>query len=141
MMLGIWLSSSPHEADPAAKDFQILTFISLHSSRPSPSKPTWLRLKIGGSSEMEACHIPARAATASRARLHRTTILSALGPDHTITVLFLGTHTRTSQWVTHHGIALVRSHFNFGVPMESEASELPKGLVLSRDENIHIRHR
>ena len=28
---------------------------------------------------------------------------------------------------------------NFGVPREPEASELPKGLVLSRDENIHIR--
>ncbi|RXH87477.1 hypothetical protein DVH24_034377 [Malus domestica] len=28
---------------------------------------------------------------------------------------------------------------NFGVPMEPEASELPKGLVLGRDENIHIR--
>ncbi|KAM1198560.1 hypothetical protein ACFX13_010136 [Malus domestica] len=110
MMLGIGLSSSPHEADPAAKDFQILTFISPHSSRPSPSKPTWLRLKIGGSSEVGTCHIPARAATTSRARLHRTTILSALGPDHAITVLFLGTHMRTSQWVTHHKIALVRSH-------------------------------
>ena len=28
---------------------------------------------------------------------------------------------------------------NFGVPMESEASELSKGLVLGSDENIHIR--
>ncbi|CAN6684699.1 unnamed protein product [Malus baccata var. baccata] len=28
---------------------------------------------------------------------------------------------------------------NFGVPMEPEVSELPKGLVLGRDENIHIR--
>ena len=28
---------------------------------------------------------------------------------------------------------------NFEVPMESEASELPKGLVLGRDGNIHIR--
>ncbi|CAN6711171.1 unnamed protein product [Malus baccata var. baccata] len=28
---------------------------------------------------------------------------------------------------------------NFGIPMESEASELPKGLVLGRDGNIHIR--
>ncbi|RXI07666.1 hypothetical protein DVH24_005439 [Malus domestica] len=40
---------------------------------------------------------------------HRSTILSALGPDHTLTILFLGTHTRTSQWVTHHGIALART--------------------------------
>ncbi|KAM1329370.1 hypothetical protein ACFX2F_013549 [Malus domestica] len=29
---------------------------------------------------------------------------------------------------------------NFGVSMELEASELLKGLVLGRDENIHIRH-
>ncbi|RXH89079.1 hypothetical protein DVH24_006057 [Malus domestica] len=28
---------------------------------------------------------------------------------------------------------------NFGVPMEPEASELPKGLVLGKDGNIHIR--
>ncbi|RXI09433.1 hypothetical protein DVH24_034050 [Malus domestica] len=28
---------------------------------------------------------------------------------------------------------------NFGVPMEPEASELPKGLVLGRDGNIHIK--
>ncbi|CAN6559427.1 unnamed protein product [Malus baccata var. baccata] len=28
---------------------------------------------------------------------------------------------------------------NFGVPMEPKASELPKGLVLGRDGNIHIR--
>ncbi|KAM1319661.1 hypothetical protein ACFX2H_004635 [Malus domestica] len=66
-------------------------------------------------------------------------ILSALGPDYALTVLFLGTQTRTSQWVTHHGIALAHYLFNFGVPMESETSELPKGLVLGRDENIHIR--
>ncbi|RXI01350.1 hypothetical protein DVH24_001584 [Malus domestica] len=28
---------------------------------------------------------------------------------------------------------------NFGVPMESKTSKLPKGLVLGKDENIHIR--
>ncbi|RXH76276.1 hypothetical protein DVH24_019164 [Malus domestica] len=71
----------------------------------------------------------------------RTTILSALGPDHVLTVLFLGIHTRTSQWVTHHGIALVRTQLNFGVPMEPEAIKLSKCLVLGRDENIHIRLR
>ena len=38
--------------------------------------------------------------TTFRARLCRSTILSALGPGHALTVLFLGTHTRTSQWVT-----------------------------------------
>ncbi|RXH90657.1 hypothetical protein DVH24_035421 [Malus domestica] len=30
---------------------------------------------------------------------------------------------------------------NFGVPMEHEANELPKGLMLGRDGNIHIRLR
>ncbi|RXI03037.1 hypothetical protein DVH24_003115 [Malus domestica] len=62
-----------------------------------------------------------------------------LGPDHSLTVLFLGTHTRTSWWVTHHGIALARYSLNFEVPMEPKTSELPKCLVLGRDENIHIR--
>ena len=70
---------------------------------------------------------------------HRSTILSTLGPDYALTVLFLGTHTRTSQWVTHHGSALARYSLNFGVHMEPEASELPKGLTLGRDKNIHIR--
>ena len=46
----------------------------------------------------------------SQTRLRRSTILSALGTDHTLTVLFLGTHTsRTSQWVTHPGNALTHS--------------------------------
>ena len=66
-------------------------------------------------------------------------ILSALGPNHALTVLFLGTHIRTSQWVIHPGNALARYSLNFRVPIEPEASALPKGLVLSRDENIHIR--
>ncbi|RXH88547.1 hypothetical protein DVH24_000146, partial [Malus domestica] len=70
---------------------------------------------------------------------HHSTILSSLGPDYALTVLFLETHTRTSQWVTHHGIALARYSLNFGVPMEPKDSELPKGLMLGRDENIHIR--
>ncbi|CAN6677751.1 unnamed protein product [Malus baccata var. baccata] len=161
-------------------------------------------------------------------RLHHSTILSALGPDQALTILFLGTHTRTSQWVTHPGIALAQTRLtskfrwnpkweytykaysihspgqcgmlqstpfrgptsssthirlgigfdtklshpglgphhipgstlhshenflvghsswdcshtnllNFGVLMEPEANELPKGLVLGRDENIHIK--
>ncbi|CAN6683873.1 unnamed protein product [Malus baccata var. baccata] len=40
-------------------------------------------------------------------RFRRSMILSALGPGHALTILFLGTHTRTSQWVTHPMIALV----------------------------------
>ncbi|RXH83280.1 hypothetical protein DVH24_005533 [Malus domestica] len=78
---------------------------------------------------MVGCHIPARAPTTSQARLHRSTILSVLGPNHAIT------------WVTHLGIALVANSLNFGVPKESEGSELPKIFVLGRDENIHIRLR
>ena len=86
------------------------------------------------------CHIPARAHTISRARLCHSTILSALGPGHALTVLFLGTHaSRTFQWVTHPGNALAPYLLNFGVPMEPEANELPKGLVLGRNENIHVR--
>ncbi|RXH97109.1 hypothetical protein DVH24_035777 [Malus domestica] len=70
---------------------------------------------------------------------HRSMILFALDPDYALTVLFLGTHTRTSQWIIHYGSALARYSLNFGVSMEPEASELPKGLVLGRDENIHLR--
>ncbi|RXH96416.1 hypothetical protein DVH24_008920, partial [Malus domestica] len=58
---------------------------------------------------------------------YRSTILSALGPDHALT------------WVTHHRSALATFSLNFGVPTEPEASELPKDLVLGRDGNIHIR--
>ncbi|RXI03750.1 hypothetical protein DVH24_038024 [Malus domestica] len=92
----------------------------------------------------------------SRAQLRHSTILSALDPDHVLMVLFLGTHTRTSQWITNPEIALVRTCswncsranlLNFGVPMEPEVSELPKDLgpelpkdlVLGRGGNIHIR--
>ncbi|KAM1384610.1 hypothetical protein ACFX2F_036816 [Malus domestica] len=52
---------------------------------------------------------PDRGPTTSRVYIHCSTILSVLGPDHTLTVLFMGTHIRTSQWVTHHGIALART--------------------------------
>ncbi|KAM1147745.1 hypothetical protein ACFX2J_039289 [Malus domestica] len=43
-----------------------------------------------------------------KGRLRRSTILSALGPSHALTVLFLRTHMRTSQWVTHLENALAR---------------------------------
>ncbi|CAN6547267.1 unnamed protein product [Malus baccata var. baccata] len=74
----------------------------------------------------------------SRTRLHHSTILSALGPDHALTVLFLGTRTRTSRSVIYHGIALVVISLNFRVPTESKVSELPKCLVLGIYENLHI---
>ncbi|CAN6725137.1 unnamed protein product [Malus baccata var. baccata] len=70
---------------------------------------------------------------------HRSTILSALGSDHALTIFVFGNSRATSQWVTHHGSALATFSLNFEVPTESEASELPKGLVLGRDGNIHLR--
>ncbi|RXH98642.1 hypothetical protein DVH24_010967, partial [Malus domestica] len=64
-------------------------------------------------------------------RLRHSMILSALGPNHALTVLFLGTHaSRTYQWTTHPGNALASFSLNFGVPTKPEASELPKDLVL-----------
>ncbi|CAN6711239.1 unnamed protein product [Malus baccata var. baccata] len=65
-------------------------------------------------------------------------ILSALGLPIPHSFDF-GNSRATSQWVTHHGSALATFSLNFGVPTELEASELPKGLVLGRDENIHLR--
>ena len=82
---------------------------------------------------------PGPSSTTPQAQLRHSTILSSLGPYHAFTVLFLGTHMRTFQWVTHHGIALARYSLNFEVPTELEASELPKYLVLFEDGNIHIR--
>ncbi|RXH90081.1 hypothetical protein DVH24_032438 [Malus domestica] len=61
---------------------------------------------------------------------HHSTILSILG---------LPFPHATSQWVIHHGSAKATLSLNFGVPTEPEASEHPKGLVLGRDENIHLR--
>ncbi|RXI06881.1 hypothetical protein DVH24_026017 [Malus domestica] len=70
---------------------------------------------------LTTCHIPARAPTTFRARLHHSMILSDLGPDHALMEC-----SRLNS-------------LNFEVLKEPEASELPKGLVLGRDENIHIR--
>ena len=69
---------------------------------------------------------------------HRSTILSALGLPFPHGFVFRNSRA-TSQWVTHHGIALAPFSLNFGVPTEPEASELPKVLVLGKDGNIHIR--
>ncbi|RXI05181.1 hypothetical protein DVH24_006438 [Malus domestica] len=41
---------------------------------------------------MSKCHIPAQAGSLPGSLHHRSTILFALGPDHALTVLFLGTH-------------------------------------------------
>ena len=69
---------------------------------------------------------------------YRSTILSALGLPFPHGFVF-GNSRAICQWVTHDGIALASFWLNFGVPMEPEASELPKGLVLGRDGNIHLR--
>ncbi|RXI03142.1 hypothetical protein DVH24_003794 [Malus domestica] len=67
---------------------------------------------------------PSRSTTCS-------TILSVLGLPFP--------HELTSNLVTHHGGAPATFSLNFGVPTESEDSELPKGLVLDMDVNIHLR--
>ncbi|CAN6695969.1 unnamed protein product [Malus baccata var. baccata] len=69
---------------------------------------------------------------------HRSTILSALGLPFPHGFVY-GNSRATSQWVTHPGSALAPFSLNFEVPTEPEASELPKGLVLGKDENIHLR--
>ncbi|RXH84961.1 hypothetical protein DVH24_041729 [Malus domestica] len=85
------------------------------------------------------CHIPARAPTTSLTRLRRSTILSALGPGHTLTVFVFG-NSHENFPMGHLSWDCSRANsLNFGVPMEPEASELPKGLVLDRDGNIYIR--
>ncbi|RXH92682.1 hypothetical protein DVH24_033578 [Malus domestica] len=78
------------------------------------------------------CHIPTRASITSRARLNRSMILSALGPNHALTNFLVGYPSWDCSRI---------NSLNFGVPMEPEASELPKGLVLGRDENVHIKLR
>ena len=75
----------------------------------------------------------------SRARSPTVARYCPLWAYHSLTVFVFGNSRATSQWVTHHGITLAPFSLNFGVPTEPEASELPKGLVLGRDENIHIR--
>ncbi|RXI03597.1 hypothetical protein DVH24_004249 [Malus domestica] len=75
----------------------------------TPPCITWPSARLVDFSLGERCHIPTRALTTFWARLHRSTILSVLGLDHSLTVLFLGTHTRTSQWVNHHGNVLART--------------------------------
>ncbi|CAN6685774.1 unnamed protein product [Malus baccata var. baccata] len=44
------------------------------------------------------------------------TIFSALGPDHALTILSLGTHMRTFQWITHPGITLARTRLTSEFP-------------------------
>ncbi|RXI04128.1 hypothetical protein DVH24_038402 [Malus domestica] len=91
----------------------------------------------------------------SQSRLCRSKILSVLGPGHTLTVLFLGTHTRTSQWVTHPGNALVRicltSEFRWNPkPVSSQKASCYKRwactykthhiLSVDRREMLHMRN-
>ncbi|RXH78975.1 hypothetical protein DVH24_034182 [Malus domestica] len=66
----------------------------------------------------------------SQTRLHRSTILFALGPGHTL-MNFLVDHPC---WDCSRSNSL-----NFGVIMEFEASESPKCLVLYGGGHVHIR--
>ncbi|KAB2626880.1 hypothetical protein D8674_020498 [Pyrus ussuriensis x Pyrus communis] len=84
------------------------------------------------------CHIPPRAPTTSRARLHRITILFALGPDYALTILFLGTHTRTFQWVTHPRNALAQTRLTSEFPLELFASS--KFLEIDMFKEVYVRH-
>ncbi|RXH87654.1 hypothetical protein DVH24_034554 [Malus domestica] len=61
------------------------------------------------------------------------------GPGPHLHGFVSGNSQATSQWVTHHKSALATFSLNFEVPTEPEANELPKGIVLGRDENIHLR--
>ncbi|CAN6700657.1 unnamed protein product [Malus baccata var. baccata] len=76
------------------------------------------------------CHIPGPFH-------HCNTILSVLGLPFPHSFIF-GNSRATFQWVTHHGSALASFSLNFGVPTELEASELPKCLMLERNQNIII---
>ncbi|RXH91051.1 hypothetical protein DVH24_020074 [Malus domestica] len=87
------------------------------------------RRERGWSNKGDICYVTSRPGTDhfSGPFHHYSTILSALDPDHALT------------WVTHHGSDLASFSLNFRVPTEPEASELPKGFVLGRDGNIHLR--
>ncbi|RXH98754.1 hypothetical protein DVH24_011079 [Malus domestica] len=60
------------------------------------------------------------------------------GADHFPSPLIINSRA-TSQWVTHYGSALAPFSLNFEVPTEPKASEIPKCLMLGKDENIHLR--
>ncbi|RXH70448.1 hypothetical protein DVH24_007704, partial [Malus domestica] len=53
-------------------------------------------------------------------------------PYHALMVLFLGTHTRTSQWVTHHGNALARTRLTL------EFLQNPKPVSSQKAYMIHF---
>ena len=61
---------------------------------------------------------------------------------HSLTILFLGTHTRTSQWVTHprNVLAQTRLTSEFQWNPKPMSSHFPKGLVLYGSGHVHIRH-
>ncbi|CAN6566896.1 unnamed protein product [Malus baccata var. baccata] len=81
---------------------------------------------------------PGPGRTTSRARSTTVARYCPLWAYHSLTVLFLGTHEQLLNGSPILGVLWPLS-LNFGVPTEPEASELPKGLVLGRDENIHLR--
>ena len=86
------------------------------------------------------CHIPARALTISRARLHHSMIFFRFGPRPRLHG-FVSGNSREQNFPRGHPLwdCPRANSLNFRVPTEPEANDLPKGLVLGRDENIHIR--
>ncbi|KAL6128312.1 hypothetical protein ACLB2K_071667 [Fragaria x ananassa] len=62
-------------------------------------------MSCNGSDQIKLINLVLTQPVTSQDPFRRNTILSALGPP-ALTVLFLGAHRATSQWVTHPGIAL-----------------------------------
>ncbi|CAN6717042.1 unnamed protein product [Malus baccata var. baccata] len=132
-----WVTHHENDLTPFSLNFGVPTepeaselpkSLVLYGGARRPRRHTRTTRQSG--SDTKVSH-PDPSSTTSRARLRRSTILSALGFDHVLTVLFLGTHvSRTFQWVTYPRNALAPFSLNFGVPTEPEANELPKGLML-----------
>ncbi|RXI06518.1 hypothetical protein DVH24_025654 [Malus domestica] len=80
-----------------------------------------------------SCHIPVRAPTTSR---HDIVRFGSRPRPH----YFVSGNSHENFLVSHPSWDCSRTNsLNFGVPTEPEAIELPKSLVLSKYENIHIR--
>ncbi|CAN6576863.1 unnamed protein product [Malus baccata var. baccata] len=90
-------------------------------------------MKNNGVKSRGNCHIPARVHHIPGLFHHCSTILSVLGLPFPHDFVF-GNSRATSQWVTHPGNTLASFLLT-----EPEANELPKCLMLGRDENIHLR--
>ncbi|RXH70118.1 hypothetical protein DVH24_007374 [Malus domestica] len=86
------------------------------------------------------CHILARVHHIPGLLHHRSTILSTLGLPFPHGFVYGNSREQLPSGSPILGVsALTSFSLNFGVPTEPEANELPKCLVLGRDENIHLR--